>query len=100
MLGINDYKIVESASIRDAIKALNVQPNNVFTLFVVDSVGRLMGTVTDGDIRRCIVKGSSLDDSVTLAMCRNCYYLEQGNIDVKVIHESMFGLTKTYYGDL
>lgn len=87
MLGINDYKIVESASIRDAIKALNVQPNNVFTLFVVDSVGRLMGTVTDGDIRRCIVKGGSLDDSVTLAMCKNCYYLEQGNIDVKIVHE-------------
>lgn len=87
ILEIKDYIIGDSASIREAIKALNVQPNNVFTLFIIDSAGCLIGTVTDGDIRRCIVRGGSLDDSVVLAMCKNCYYVELGNIDIKVIHD-------------
>ena len=29
--------------------------------FVVDQTGKLVGTLTDGDIRRCLLKGGSLE---------------------------------------
>ena len=37
-------------------------------VFVVDDKNRLMGTVTDGDIRRGLLKGVELDHSVSAAM--------------------------------
>lgn len=36
---------------------------------VVDEAGKLLGTVTDGDIRRSILKGLQLSNPVTLVMC-------------------------------
>lgn len=36
---------------------------------VVDETGKLVGTVTDGDIRRSILKGVQLSNPVTLIMC-------------------------------
>ncbi|MFA5039031.1 MAG: nucleotidyltransferase family protein [Candidatus Omnitrophota bacterium] len=38
------------------------------TLFVSDPDNRLLGTVTDGDIRRWILKGRSLDDVISRVM--------------------------------
>jgi dTDP-glucose pyrophosphorylase len=37
-------------------------------LLVVDTNERLLGTVTDGDIRRAILKGASLDDAIASIM--------------------------------
>lgn len=39
--------------------------------FVVDGSGRLLGTVTDGDIRRALLRGQGLDSLVTAAMNPN-----------------------------
>lgn len=36
---------------------------------VVDEAGKLLGTVTDGDVRRSILKGLQLSNPVTLIMC-------------------------------
>src|SRR5690625_4238660 len=41
---------------------------------VVDENNRLLGTVTDGDIRRGILKGLPLNDSVNSVMNINPYY--------------------------
>lgn len=38
---------------------------------VVDEIGRLLGTVTDGDVRRGILKGKGMSDSVTEIMNPN-----------------------------
>jgi len=48
------------------------------TLFVADDNNILMGTVTDGDIRRWILKGRNLNKSVRLAMNRRPVYLKEG----------------------
>ena len=37
-------------------------------LFVIDNSSRLIGTVTDGDLRRAILNGNSLNDKI-----KNCY---------------------------
>ena len=55
------------------------------TLFVVDGQGRMVGSLTDGDIRRCLINGVKLDAPVSMAMNRNFHYLQYGNISIDEI---------------
>lgn len=52
--------------IREVLARFNdlLQPCHV----VLDQTGRLLGTVTDGDIRRALLKGVALDDSISQCM--------------------------------
>ena len=64
---INDVLIDSKQSIRDAMKSLNNKESYGFYL-VTDKNKKLLGTITDGDIRRSILKGESLDNSVLKCM--------------------------------
>ena len=64
---INDVLIDSKQSIRDAMKSLNNKESYGFYL-VTDKNKKLLGTITDGDIRRSILKGESLDNSVLRCM--------------------------------
>ena len=55
-----------TASIRDAIQAID--RGALQAAFVVDEANRLLGLVTDGDIRRGILRGVGLEESVRLVM--------------------------------
>jgi len=59
----------ESASIREALERINATEH--LMQLVLDENGRLLASVTDGDIRRALIKGSALESSVTEAMYRN-----------------------------
>lgn len=54
------------------------------TVFVVNSDNRLLGSVTDGDIRRWILKGKSLTENVSRAMNRSPISLREGFHEEKV----------------
>lgn len=54
--------------LRDALEALDRGALNI--ALVVDELGRLLGTVTDGDVRRAILGGSSLSAPVADFMNR------------------------------
>lgn len=41
------------------------------TLFVCDGAGRVAGTLTDGDVRRALLRGLSLESPVAEACCRD-----------------------------
>lgn len=62
--------ISTSSSIKEALKAINTLSGESMTLFAIDSSGRLTGSVTDGDIRRALLKGAALTDPVEKAMYR------------------------------
>ena len=79
------YIIDESLNIGEALVALNQLSNDILTLFVVDGQGRMVGSLTDGDIRRCLIKGVNLDAPVSMAMNRNFHYLQYGNISIDEI---------------
>lgn len=62
---ITDTKRLQVAptdEIRTAILAIDV--NELQTALVVDAAGRLLGIVTDGDVRRGLLRGAQLSDSV------------------------------------
>lgn len=49
--------------VRDAIAVID--RNELQTALVVDAAGRLLGIVTDGDVRRGLLRGAQLDDPVS-----------------------------------
>ncbi len=59
----------ETDNIRDVIQRINWA--NMEIILVVDAAGRLLGTITDGDIRRGILAGVDLDRPVALIMNRD-----------------------------
>lgn len=69
---MKDFKKIQVASditIRETIQLIDA--NAMQIALVVDQTGKLVGTVTDGDIRRGILKGFSLDETVELIMNRH-----------------------------
>lgn len=65
---MTNYIISADTTIREALGRLNALPGDVMTLVVSDGNGHAAGTLTDGDIRRGILNGASLDDKVGLVM--------------------------------
>jgi len=84
MEDFSKYLIHNTCSIKDALVALNSINSQVLTLFVVNGQNQMIGTLTDGDIRRKLITGGTLDDSVESAMQENFQYLNQ-NIDISQI---------------
>lgn len=81
------YIINARASIRQALVALNNLSNDILTLFVVDDAGRMVGTLTDGDIRRGLIDGKSLDDPISVSMNCDFKYINTDHIDVSYIKQ-------------
>lgn len=55
--------ITQNATIKDALKKLSKSGRGC--LLVVHKKDKLLGTLTDGDVRRVILKGKSLKDKIT-----------------------------------
>ena len=86
----NRYIISESSSLLDALKAINaIERGEAFTLFVSDSDNRIVGTLTDGDVRRSLIDGKNLSSSVSDVANRKFTYLKAGNYDVKQDRKSV-----------
>ena len=52
------------------------------TLFVVNDEGQLIGTLTDGDVRRGLMAGKNLDDKVSDYMKTQFRYIQEGSFSV------------------
>jgi len=70
MIDYSLHLINASEVILEAFKKLNNVPKNL-TLFVINKENELLGTLTDGDIRRGFLKGLKLSDSVEKFMIRD-----------------------------
>lgn len=84
-----DYShiIFQSFPIIDAIRRINEIHREPLVLFVVDDEKRMQGTLTDGDVRRALIKGISVDAPIAEAMHRNFNFLRCGmNDGVEDIH--------------
>lgn len=64
------YLIAADSTLRDALSRINSLSGGEMTLFVIDSpdTKRVVGTLTDGDIRRAILRGYTLESPVSDAM--------------------------------
>lgn len=81
------YIINEHLSVKDALKTLDGNTHDWQTLFVVNDSCEMVGTLTDGDVRRGLINGTELTDNVAKIMHRDFKYINEGEIDVKKLRE-------------
>ncbi len=81
---IRKFLIEENQSIFEALDRLN-QLLTDLNLFVVDQEDKLLGSITDGDIRRGLLKGIKLEEPVSKVMNFPCKYLIENEIDLEKI---------------
>ena len=86
MLSIQKHLVQELVPIRVAMEQLNKLGKNL-TLFVIDKDDRLVGTLTDGDIRRGLIKGLGMSDPVKSFKFEKFRYLQKNNYKIATIQE-------------
>lgn len=68
--------ISSSFSAREALRQLDSFGIMAPVLFIYDEKGKIIGSLTDGDIRRGLLKDLKIDDNVTEFMFKNFRYIE------------------------
>lgn len=62
MKNLRKICIFEQTTIKDALKVINEEGQQI--AIIVDNKGKLLGTLTDGDIRRGLLKGLNLESQI------------------------------------
>jgi len=68
-VNVGDYLVKDNQSIKDAMRRIDRHGRQV--AFVVDRLGRLKGSVSDGDIRRALLRGADINSPVSAIMHAN-----------------------------
>lgn len=69
---LDRHAISPESTVREAMKRINDLSGDSMTLFAFDKENkRIVGSVTDGDIRRSLISGGALDDKVVSVMNRD-----------------------------
>ena len=76
------YIISETASVRDALVAINNITHDGELLIVVNAAQQMVGSLTDGDIRRGLIAGAELTDTINKIMHRDFKFIKQEDYDV------------------
>ena len=81
------YLINCNSTILDALKKLNgLGKNEAFALFVVDDNNIVLGSLTDGDIRRSLIEGKNLETKIGNIAYKMFSYINENESDIKQIH--------------
>jgi dTDP-glucose pyrophosphorylase len=87
MKKIDKLKISETSSIRDALKIIDGGAMQI--ALVVDSENRLLGTITDGDIRRGILNGYDLSSSIENIYSKNFISAKIGDTKEEILKKAL-----------
>ena len=79
---MNKHFISEKETLIDALKQINALGSGPLVLFVVDEERRMVGTLTDGDSRRALISGASLDTLVHHVMHTSFNFIREGEGDI------------------
>lgn len=82
----NDHLIKQGSKIKEALNQLDKLSLDA-VLFVVDEDNKLKGSLTDGDVRRGLIKGITIDQTVDFIIQSNPKFLKKGESDLNKIIE-------------
>ena len=83
---MKNHYISKEKTLIEALTIINSLVPDPLVLFVVDENNRMVGTLTDGDSRRALIAGASVNDKIEKVMHRNFNYMHVEEIgDVKEI---------------
>ena len=80
-------QLQKGISIKEAMKQLG--KSSWKTLFLVDRNKRLLGSLTDGDIRRWILRDGKLDENVEKICNKSPEYVEEGKYKIETVKRIM-----------
>ncbi len=78
---MKNHFISQRLTLLQALERINSLAPEPLVLFVLDDDDRMVGTLTDGDSRRALIAGASVNDSVDKVMHRNFNYMREEDID-------------------
>ena len=78
---MKDHLISQDITLLEALARINKLAPEPLVLFVLDDDKRMVGTLTDGDARRSLIVGASVNDKVERIMHRNFNYMKAEEID-------------------
>jgi dTDP-glucose pyrophosphorylase len=85
MKNYSKYEIPSSATIYDALIRLNELSSDIRTLLVLDAEGRMVGTVTVGDVRRGLIAGNQLTESLSKIYFDGFFSFNDDNYSIQTI---------------
>ena len=74
------HLLSKEKTLLEALSQINDIGSGPLVLFVVDDDLRMVGTLTDGDSRRALIAGASVNDKAETVMHRNFNYMTTDNI--------------------
>ena len=75
---LSRYTLNLKSSVKEALEKINTL-TDVQTIFVIDDNFKIIGSITDGDIRRGFIKGLSINDRLENFLYKDFKYLKQDN---------------------
>lgn len=73
--------ISKDKTLLQALEQINSFKNEPLVLFVIDDDGRMVGTLTDGDSRRALIAGASVNDFAEKIMHRDFRYMKKEDVN-------------------
>ena len=77
---MKNHLINQNITLLEALERINMLAPEPLVLFVVDNQNRMVGTLTDGDSRRALIAGASVNDKAEIIMQRNYNYMSTAQI--------------------
>ena len=77
---LRKFVLKPNHKLKDALKVANM----IGIAFIADDIGKLLGVITDGDIRRSAIKGYSMDTAVNRVMNKDYFYAIEGTKDSEI----------------
>ncbi|MFI5151608.1 MAG: nucleotidyltransferase family protein [Bacteroidia bacterium] len=79
--------ILDRTTIQEALVRLNEVAMSSAVLFIIDWEDKLVGTLTDGDVRRGLLSRCNVDDQVSLIMNKSFTFLRKDDYEPKAINQ-------------
>jgi dTDP-glucose pyrophosphorylase/mRNA-degrading endonuclease RelE of RelBE toxin-antitoxin system len=86
MRNFREHLIFSGSTIKEALIKLDSLAKDAI-LFVTDTEDRLIGSLTDGDVRRALIKGLTIDQEVDTIIQTNPKFIKKGYEDIQKIIE-------------
>ena len=78
------HLLLKESTIFQALEQLNIQTSDPI-LFIIDKENRLIGSLTDGDVRRGFIKGYGLEDKVESIIQPSPKFIRKGERDINKV---------------
>lgn len=84
MKNFSSHLILSGSRIEQALQQLNNLSQDAI-IFVVDENCQLIGSLTDGDVRRGLIRGVTINQTIDLIIQPNPKFIKKGEIDINKI---------------